>query len=215
MKSNVLGLFAVPLYRSSIDPLDPITLNRLFNFEYEKSSYDQDIITHKETAERHLLDRPEFAGLKKSLQAKIDEYAYEYLGTDKNLSWQITTSWVNKAEPGGYHAAHVHSNSLLSGVLYLKTNPKSGAICFYKNSAYHTLFTQTVNVDFDKTTDWNMESIGLTPKDFDVLIFPSTLSHSVMSNDSQEDRYSLAFNIFPVGTVAVGSNSELTIGRKI
>jgi uncharacterized protein (TIGR02466 family) len=208
---TVMGLFAVPLYRSKIQPLDPITLTKLFNFEYEKSSYDSDIITHKETKERFLLNRPEFSGLKKSLQVLVDEYAYQVLGTDSTLSWEITTSWVNKSEPGGYHSPHVHSNSLISGVLYLKTDPISGSICFYKDSSHKTIFTNTINVDFEKITDWNTEAIAINPADFEVLLFPSTLSHSVLSNKSNTDRYSLAFNVFPRGKIAKGSNSELTV----
>jgi len=208
---TVLGLFAVPLYRSNIQPLDPITVNKLMNFEYEKSSYDTDMTTHQETKERFLLHRPEFAGLKQSIQKLIDDYAYNTLGTDSKLSWEITTSWVNKSEPGGHHSPHVHSNSLISGVLYIKTTPKSGAICFYKDSSHKNIFTNTINVDFEKTTDWNTEAIAILPSDWEVLIFPSTLSHSVMKNESDTDRYSLAFNVFPRGKIAKGSNSELTV----
>ena len=208
MSYTVTPAFAIPLYKSRINPIDPITFNRLLNFEWEtvEGSY-----THKETAERHILNRPEFAKLKKEVMDHVNTYLYEVIGVDNTLDWYMTTSWVNKAEPGEYHGAHFHSNALVSGVFYLKVNPKSGAICFHKAVDHINVFPNLICVEYGPQTDYNAKTLATTPNQYDILLFPSILTHSVLANESQEDRYSLAFNVFCKGTIGKGGNSELTI----
>lgn len=210
MKHRVIDLFPIPLYQSKLPDLDPITYNKLLNFEWEIPTYDGPS-THKETAERHLLNLPQFSGLKKLIQSHIDQFVYETIGVEKNQSWEITTSWVNKSEPGNYHTNHWHSNSLVSGVYYIKTNPKSGAICFNKERSHHNLWGDTLCIDFDRDTDYSTKAIGFYPEAGDILLFPSILNHSVLINESNEDRYSLAFNVFPRGIIGQDGNSELSV----
>lgn len=211
MTTEVTPLFGIPLFKSSIPPLDPITLAKLLNLEYEVPTYQGEILTHEESAERHLLDRPSLANLKKQIQEKINEYVHDVIGSDKSLQWEITTSWVNRAKTGEYHASHWHSNSIISGVLYLKLDEKSGNICFHKAQNWHNLFGNTFKFDLDKLTNYNADTLVFSPKPFDVLLFPSTLAHSVLPNESTEDRFSLAFNVFPRGLIGKGGNSELTL----
>ncbi len=210
-RPDVTPLFGIPLYKSSIAPLDPITFNKLLNLEYEVPAYENENFTHQESAERHLLDRPSLVGLKKQIQSKINEYVHDILGIDKTLTWEITTSWVNKAKTDDSHASHWHSNSLISGVLYLKLDDKSGNICFHKAQTWYNIFGNTFKFDTDKITDYNAETLLFSPKAYDVLLFPSTLAHSVLPNESTEDRFSLAFNVFPKGVIGNGGNSELTL----
>lgn len=208
MTYSVTPVFPMPLYKSSIAPIDPITLNRFLNFKYEEvdGSY-----THKETLERHILNRPEFSAIKKDVMEHVNKFLYEVVGVDDSLEWYLTTSWVNKAEPGEFHGAHFHSNSLVSGVLYLKVNPKSGAICFHKATDYINVFPNLICIDYGPQTDYNAKTVATTPKPFDIILFPSVLTHSVLANESGEDRYSLAFNVFCKGTTGAGGNSELTL----
>lgn len=211
MTYEVMGLFSIPVYRSKIPAINQLTLTKLLNFEYEQSRYDNEIATHKESANRYVLDLPDMSGLRKLVQEKIDEYVHDVLGISHAQTWEITTSWVNLAEPGEYHSNHTHSNALISGVLYLKVDPKTGVLCFHKNAEQKTLFTNTIFVEFDRITEWNTESVGVQPDPFDILLFPSTLAHSVFENESTENRFSLAFNVFPRGTVGKGGNSELKL----
>ena len=208
---EVTPLFGIPLYKSSISPIDPITLAKLLNLKYEVPTYQDQILTHEESAERRLLDRPSLATLKKQIQEKINDYVYNVIGADNSLQWEITTSWVNRAKFGEYHASHWHSNSIISGVLYLKVDEKSGSICFHKAHNWHNLFGNTFKFDSNKLTNYNSDTLLFSPKTFDILLFPSTLAHSVPPNESTEDRFSLAFNVFPRGVIGKGGNSELTL----
>lgn len=208
IKHEVIPLFSIPLYKSELSPLDPLTYQKLINHEWEKN---EGFVTHVETAERHLLDRPEYKGLKQAIQIHIDHFAYEVIGSQRDLCWEITTSWVNRSVNGDYHTSHWHSNSLISGVFYINTNPDSGAIVFHKDKEHKNLWGDTLRVDWDKETDYNTEAVGILPKTNQLLMFPSILAHSVLTNTSNDNRYSLAFNVFPRGTFGKGGNSEVTL----
>ena len=205
---TVIPLFSIPLYKSRLQSLDPLMYQKLTNNEWEKN---EGFVTHVETAERHLLDRAEFKGLKSQIQKHVDHYAYEVIGSQRDISWEITTSWVNRSNNNDYHTSHWHSNSLISGVYYINTNPDSGAIVFHKDKAHKNLWGDTLRIDWDKETDYNTEAVGVLPNPNDILLFPSILAHSVMTNRSNESRYSLAFNVFPRGTFGQAGNSELTL----
>ncbi len=209
---TVHKLFPTPVYRSKVN-VDTLTYHKLTNgFEWETNDkYRGDIITHKETKERHILDLPQFAGLKKQIQNHVNTFAFEVLACQKDISWQITTSWVNEVVKGGYSSMHTHANSLISGVMYLNVDEKSGGLAFHKEPSYKPLWHDTIRIDFDDITDFTTDASVFIPAQNDILIFPSILAHSVLINESDIVRYSLAFNVFPKGVFGKGGNSELTL----
>jgi uncharacterized protein (TIGR02466 family) len=216
----VTPLFAIPLYKSTIPPLDPITLTKLKNLEWEdpdafveeneRVEFDGSV-THQESADRHVLDRPSLAKLRKHIQGKIDDFVHNVIGVDHKMTWEITTSWVNRSVKGGYGASHYHSNSLISGVLYLEVDDISGKICFHKQLHWDNLFSDTIRITYSEINDTNADTVLFTPRTNDIILFPSHLSHSIPPSESEQDRYSLAFNVFPRGVVGKGGNSELTL----
>jgi hypothetical protein len=92
---------------------------------------------------------------------------------------KVGSMWLNISSHGHHNRIHCHSSDVLnrnlSGVLYLKYPPNSGDIILYNPMDVH------FNID-------------ITPKEKQLLIFPSRLLHSVNPNLSQEDRISIAFN---------------------
>lgn len=212
MDHKVNNLFSIPLYTSKLDPIDPVTMKKLKAFEYTENGYLNYDDQHFETADRHILDHEEFKSLRYQIQKHINHFVYEVIGAEKKQRWEITTSWVNKSPPKeGNHFVHYHANSLISGVLYLEVNKDTGAICFHKDKFYNNLWGETLCIDFETVTEYNTKVIGITPSQFDILLFPSFLTHSVLNNDSDIDRYSLAFNVFPRGTIGEGGNGEVTL----
>ena len=106
--------------------------------------------------------------------------------------FKITQSWANKCLYDKSLWPHYHSNSFISGILYLT------------NSSTNTFFTTT---DF-----WDKESCLLMRNEQvvtheqpsvagDLIIFPSSLPHAVGENKSHIDRYTLSFNAFPSGNI--------------
>lgn len=210
MNFTIHKLFPTPVYHSTIPPLDPITLHKLMNNEWVAPGYLGANRTHKESADRKILHNPGLANLKKIIQKHIDFYVFEVLGVGQGLSWEISTSWVNQNSKGDFHDSHYHTNSMVSGVLYLRVPDETSSIFFHRDKGHENLWS-TLLIEFEKDNEYNAPSIGLCPNDFDILIFPSILAHSVTTNMNDIDRFSLAFNVWPRGTIGEGGNCELSL----
>lgn len=86
--------------------------------------------------------------------------------------------WMNKAAPGEKTGVHDHSKrAVLSAVYYVSMPYNGGNIVFHPE---------------------NGQAVELSPRDGTVLFFPAELRHSVKENESDQDRISLAFNLYPV-----------------
>ena len=91
---------------------------------------------------------------------------------------------------------HVHKNSFYSCVYYFDNyTDKSAPIIFH--SPLHLFY------DFDVVpSNWNIQNSTIwkiKPQKNFLLIFPSYLQHSKEQSMEDTTRYSLAFNIIPVG----------------
>lgn len=208
MSYRVHNLWPVPVYQTTIAGVDPITFEYLMNLEV--SNFDEKNFTHFETPKRKILNSPQLKNLKKQIDHHIDYYVHELLGATRKQKWEITTSWLNKSMPGGWHDLHWHSNSMVSGVWYPKVPANSGAICFHKERSHTNLWRDTLCIDFDNITEYNSEA-AIMPELNTLLLFPSILNHSVLDNKSNDARYSLAFNVFPRGIIGEDGNSELIL----
>ena len=110
----------------------------------------------------------------------------------------ITTSWVTKCIPNSSSHKHNHQNALYSGVLYFQEGENFAGIRFSNEN----LIPQQILLR--KPTEWNLlnsSSWVIKPAPNQVVIFPSYLFHEVTFHGASEDRYSLAFNLFPQGTL--------------
>ena len=115
----------------------------------------------------------------------------EKVSFSENLLF-ITQSWINCNPPGTSHHKHSHTNSILSGVIYLQTDNKTGDINFYRPGIHDAIISHTVS-KFEK---YNCEFFHFQPKNDQLFLFPSNLVHSVNPNNSIQDRISLSFNTF-------------------
>ena len=114
---------------------------------------------------------------------------------DESLAFDVW-AWVNINRSGDYNARHVHPNSHLAGVFWIKTPPNSGNIEF--TSSYEFVgFEELEKLYPDEFVEkYNSYRIYyFPPVAGDILIFPSHLQHEVKENKSDEDRISVSFNI--------------------
>jgi hypothetical protein len=111
---------------------------------------------------------------------------------DKPLENVSIYSWVNinkKFNKNERHC-HMHPDTLLSGVFYVKYPENSGLIRFYDPRG-HLIQNQK---------DYNYYYNGyaynyIYPEDNLLILFPSWLEHDVDENKSNQERISIAFNI--------------------
>jgi uncharacterized protein (TIGR02466 family) len=131
----------------------------------------------------------------KELNKEIDK-AIDATLTDilmlKNVSYRIFNSRLTKTKPKGFGDPHTHSNSWLSGIYYPKGDPGFSVKFYYDNKA--AFFTPPTQYNIFNSTEWD-----ITPSDNFLILFFSQLRHTIMPNQSEKDRFSLAFNLLPKG----------------
>ena len=191
MSGNVLPLFSSPVYTTTIEE----NLEDVFE-SIKKLKYISANNYGTSTSEtRDILSK--FPSLKKALLDEFNHYkdtCLHYEDTD----FFITTSWVTKCTPNSSSHRHNHQNALYSGVLYFQEGEGFGGIRFFNEN----LMPQQILLK--EPTEWNLlnsSSWVIKPAPNEVVIFPSYLFHEVTFHSANEDRYSLAFNLFPKGTL--------------
>ena len=153
------------------------------------------------TMDYEILKNPKFDDLNKFILDALKVYVSNVYKYDSKL--YITQSWINRNKKGKGHHEHIHSNSIISGVLFLgdtttlKEGEKFPPIKFAKNT-FNALQLPLLNDD-KKTYEVTSFNNPYHAFDFypgNLILFPSSLRHSVPNNESSGDRYALSFNTF-------------------
>ena len=195
---NVTGIFPVPIYQT--------ILNREFTTEEINFCNDLKKVNNRlnfTSSNNYILDEKPFAKLKDELFLRVENY-FERIVTPKyNVSPYITQSWINWTDMNGSHHMHAHSNSIISGVLYLNADRRYDNITFFKHNNYQNLRIPTSNYH-----DFNSESCTFPVHTGEIILFPSFLSHEVSQKIGDNSRTSLSFNTYVKGTI--GEKMELS-----
>jgi len=195
------GLFSCPIgvYELGRD-LSKDEMNYLKSIEMEKNT------GNTVSATGDILHNDAMAEFSKFIGNSIDEYCRETLDFDTNkVQIYITQSWTNRTKQGEYHHVHSHQNSILSGVFYFDGN-EDDVIEFWNSKNWlggdrWAIESKSWN-PFNCATWWFPADVGT------LLLFPSSLEHSVPEVEGKNDRYSLSFNTFFRGQL--GESHERT-----
>ena len=136
---------------------------------------------------------------------KGNETSFEHR-LERSDKLKIIQAWANRSAAGQHHHWHNHPNSFLSAVFYLTDSPMPTTF------AIGDIWSPQKN--FSGNLDLNVRShiAPIYHKEETVagnlILFPSVVDHCVDSlQEGMEDRYTISFNTFPVGTI--GSYSSL------
>ena len=110
------------------------------------------------------------------------------LGSTTYIS--VRNAWVNINGKEHYNTPHNHPRSTLSGVFYITGN--NSTICFERPVDIFGHLLE--DIDSIGNTIFSHPVINFTPTKGMLLIFPSSLKHRVMPNESDSERISIAFN---------------------
>tara|TARA_B100001250_G_C19492700_1_gene653825 strand:+ start:49 stop:669 length:621 start_codon:yes stop_codon:yes gene_type:complete len=186
---QIVPLFSQPLYINKID-ITQDNIEQVINTpcQSDNGGYNNGWMSQTQW----LTTQPEIRSI---IEEHLSEYVFNTLAVD-NSKHQLehTSSWVNKHNPGDSGAGHAHSNAMFSGVMYFKVPPNSGDIVFYVPSMHPTWCTQTLYPEVTEYNTYNMRKSIIPVRDGMILLFPSHLTHAVKPNNSNDDRYSIAFN---------------------
>lgn len=203
---TVIPLFSTPVYVNNVGDFEKPDLESL---EYSSSIPTGGSYNFLSSVDKNVLDRPEFENVHRIILKEIDAYARGILAVNERIGFYITNSWVNRHRRGHSAGPHVHHNSLISGVLYLRTTENSGDLVFHRNVLSLVPFPPALDLDMDTFNLYNCKSWGHKPKTNDICLFPSVLMHSVDANESDEERWCLAFNVFVRGDL--GALHQLSV----
>lgn len=196
MKEELLQIFPTPLlivpYEESIDKELAFLKTISYREQKQNGNFRSD--------DSYLLRNEEFKNIKTFLTESVDKFTKNVYNSKQRLV--ITQCWANRNPKGSKHHEHVHPNSIISGVMYFQMNEKLPPIQFAKS------IQDGVKLDPIKYNHVNAESFMLPCKPGELILFPSSLKHSVPINVGDEDRISVSFNTFSIDVL--GSEQSLT-----
>lgn len=132
---------------------------------------------------------PEF----KSISEGIIKTTQKVFEQEKiKTKFYIGNLWANINSQGGFNDLHTHGNSYLSGVYYVQTPENSGLLRFSDPRPQAIMIVPEMKADVEKEY-WNR--ISFRGERGQIVLFPGYLPHQVLSNESNEERISLSFNI--------------------
>jgi len=185
-------IFPTPIYTETIPVTDEVLMfakqARYERMNSKNGSY---------TVDKYVLNDEKLKPLKTNILKALNNYVYENLNVSKKYNFELQNSWINEHIKGDWAQIHDHTNCLISGVYFIKIPENSGDLLIHKTNT--TLFTRTIELSYDIENEFNNDNITFKPKEGGLILFPSHLYHSVTISNTNELRYTMAFNFFPKG----------------
>lgn len=128
---------------------------------------------------------------------------FNLLGLD-DVELEVSRLWINKFKKDEFIKPHWHPNSWFSGVYY-PYGTEGSPITFLS-----PLPCPTISPNVQKSNEFNNEQAQYNFTGETLILFPSYLRHyTTPVNDN--DRISIAFNLWPKGTLQSDDISKVTI----
>ena len=195
-KDELLTVFPTPVqiykYEDSIEK----ELKYIENIEWKK----QVVNGNFKSKDSYLTKHESLKSIVSFFGECINDYCNTIINSEQRLV--ITQLWGNRNPKGSNHHEHVHPNSIISGVFYLRQDPKLPPIQFSKANQH------AMKLDPKQYNVYNSETFLLPCTAGELILFPSNLKHSVPINMGDEERISLSFNTFSIDVL--GNEDSLT-----
>ncbi len=191
-------LFSCPILKFTVS--DHKQLNKLIASEarsWRKDAHGVNVSNKGDSwhSPDGLMSRPEpgFSAISKLFPIAASTYAQQ-IGAKINIAnYEFeANAWVNINKKGGFNSIHTHGRFHISGVYYVNQpavkSGQSGMIEFINSRFDHHIY-QELNADAFAP------KVSMRPKAGEMIVFPSTLLHSVYPNDTEEERITIAWNL--------------------
>ena len=126
-----------------------------------------------------------------SIKPNIDNTLTDMGWDDLNNKIDITSAWSIINKKNASNERHIHSNSYISAVYYVSAPNNCGDILFHDPRQAKVIRKPNTI----KANKLNAEVVNITPQSGLLVLFPSYLYHSVVENNSDEERIVISFNI--------------------
>ena len=164
----------------------------------EKMEDEHDQLTARfKTVDIFASDHPGIAWLRGGIDETVRAY-FDMVGMSYRIEWSVS-GWSNTNRFGDYHAPHNHAWSYLSGTYYLKmpgdgespaegTGTRTASISFYDPRA-------AVGMLAVAGEPLGQFEFAIRPEQGSVMLWDSSILHSVHPNLSTDPRMTISFNI--------------------
>ena len=201
---NIIPFFTSPVMQIQLD----LDLEKLTEFAFEMWNKDKKGIqqTNRGGWQSNNITEESHEELKK-LKKEINQYLQTYQSKvfqgmvfKGNFIQTFVSMWVNINEKHHYNEWHIHPQSTLSGVYYIKHDGSSegGDILFKHPNSYYMRLAHWPEGVIEIPNEVTSEIIDVVPKSNMLLIFPSWLEHKVEANLKNNSRISISFNSQPI-----------------
>lgn len=200
---QILKLFSKVFYIKKLNFDTKKYVSFLKNFDFVEAGWDKNTdVGNISSASKTLkvLDNENFLDLKLLIMQEFDFFKNNYLRYNNNFT--ITNSWVSKSVKNQSSNYHAHKNSFYSGVIYLQTDEKCGGISF--ENFYNTNSFMLIPEEYN---DYNSNEYTIGIQEGLIIFFPSEIHHKILKNNSDIERYAIAFNLMPTGKIGTGDSS--------
>lgn len=193
--NEIIDIFSIPLYKSFLEVpsfmIDHVKeLKKKFHFEKLDSGYKSRV--------ENVLDNKLLSNQKETILSSVHDYFYNILQYSKDVKFEMVASWFNLHEKDQWCHEHWHINSTISGVWYIDVLEGSGDIAFIRDQ---NIFGNGLGFEPEVENSYNRVHYSYTPKNGDLILFPSILKHHVYENMEDHSRISLPFNCVHRGTL--------------
>ena len=197
------GVFPIPVGRYNIErPFVDVELNAI-DSQDKISNFGNSISSNKA-----VLDLPELKQLKELLETYLNDFFKSVHSPKNDIKIYITQSWLNWTIPGQFHHKHAHPNSFISGVLYIHAEKETDKIMFHKDAYQQFEIKANDHHILNSNSWWFPVGTG------DLLLFSSSLIHSVPELNEKHVRVSLSFNTFIEGELGIIDGPTLLTLKK-
>ena len=126
----------------------------------------------------------------------VEESAKDFLDNEMQMDYEeffITDSWLNISAKGGYQKIHNHSNSIISGTLYLKSEDDHPPLTFKKQKMEFEPFI-SLTEHYRKRNPNTAHELSFPCTQDTMLVFNSYLYHGHDASQIESERVGLAWN---------------------
>lgn len=145
------------------------------------------------TQEQQILEGEIFRDVKAEILVLCREFSKAHSHVVEDIG--ICNSWGNTVSQWQNIHYHRHSNSYISGSFYLTYGSPFNIL----NVDHPVQFGFLPEIEKGADNYRSFSSFNIEPKPGRLVLFPSSLQHCVMTSESPEKRYSIAFNTVPLG----------------
>jgi uncharacterized protein (TIGR02466 family) len=193
---EILKFFPEPVFKYKLE--DFKNLNKeLSEYIYKLQAEDKDGIEKSNKGGWH--SRNFELTVKNSAQNRFAIIVQKYiLKVFNNNGWKtenknirIKEMWAIINKNGDFNILHTHPNCYLSAAYYVKAPEKCGKFQIENPNIAKKNFYPEIK----RKNELNLKVAGIEIEEGDLLIFPGYLPHKVSTNESNEDRVVISFNV--------------------